>query len=821
MEKQFTFEIKVIVAIVITVLIVGASGIFAYKSISGIVNSLNDAAKPDITQILLKDILSDISNAESSVQSYSIIKEPRYLIPYYHAVTSIDEKIDKLYDLSAKDRFQRSTIDSVSKLIEKKFLILDSILNMQERDQVDLALKKISEKLKTGPNKKASTAEEKENSVSNIFNKIFNSRKPADTAQPLPVPIEEMQHEIARIQQFELKRSQEMKAKQLAFTRQSKLVNDHIQTLILQLEDQEIQRIEEETGEAEAQAIQTNRMIAAFCAAASIMLLLVGFVIINYTRKNNAYRKILKEAKADAEQLAKARENFMATMSHEIRTPMNAIVGFTEQVLQSNLRPEQKEQLDMVKKSADHLLRIINEILDYSKLEAGKLELEYIGFNPGKLIEEITLLMKPQAIKKNLDLTWELENSVPQILLGDPVRLKQILLNIVGNAIKFTEQGNIRIHAKPVLSGNTNLYLELKVTDTGIGINKEHLEKVFREFEQAETHTSRKYGGTGLGLTITRKLVEIQGGDIQVDSLPGKGTTITMTLPYGIGNESDLPQEGEAPVPYEHLSNINVLFADDEAYNRILLATILKKWNVRFTEVQDGQAAVNELRQRHYDIVLMDIRMPEMDGIEATKMIRTQLEGDKASVPIIALTAVTSQEDMRLCREAGMNDFLAKPFKEKELYRKLLDHLHIIPNENIQAGKTSDAPPASPEQNATKKYNLRELYDAASGNETFVADMIGVFNQSTREGIQQIKQAAAKNNWKMVANVAHKISAPCRHMELTDMLDLIKDIESKARDKTDINLIPGLISRLDAEAGTIIPLLEKEIEKRTGKPGSS
>jgi len=593
-------------------------------------------------------------------------------------VLSIDSKINELYHLSLKNTpAQLVIIDSVNALTREKVLILNSLINMTENNRVKVALNRLSEKIKIPLPDKAGKAEEE-----TFFDRFFKSK---DVAQPLSKmsrekmqqKISSVQEEIIKLTKEEIINERETKRQQLELTEKDIEVMNKIRLLVNRLEMAERESIVKKTKEAQKLAQQTNTIITSISIAISLLLLVVAYVIINYVHKSIAYGKALQQAKVRAEDLAKAKEGFLATMSHEIRTPLNAIIGFIEQLLKSSLEKEQRNQVEIIKRSADHLLSVINDILDFSKLEAGKVKIEEIDFEPAKIVEEVLSYMKPLAETKKIDLIYKPDAAIPEVVTGDPVKLKQILLNLMSNAIKFTEKGHVVLESFSLFDDDKNFRLKIKVSDTGIGIPKEKIAGIFNEFEQVDSSTTRKYGGTGLGLSITQKLIYLQNGEIEVASEVSKGTTISITLPYRPG----IKKEKEEKVKNVKLNdqifkNRSILIADDNKLNRMLLTTILKKWDVHCTEVENGEQVLTQLKENKYDAILMDVHMPVMSGVEATLKIRKGIK-DNTNIPIIALTGNTSEEDKTECKNAGMNEFISKPFKEQELYEKLLQALNL------------------------------------------------------------------------------------------------------------------------------------------------
>lgn len=375
-------------------------------------------------------------------------------------------------------------------------------------------------------------------------------------------------------------------------------------------------------------------------------------------------QKRLIEALKKAEHAEKLKENFLANMSHEIRTPLNAIIGFGNQLMKSDLPEKHRGFINNINSASQHLLVLINDILDISKIEQGKMTLEEIDFDFPKSIEESVSVMSQRAEEKNLPLKVHIDPRIQTYLKGDPHRLKQILLNLLGNAIKFTEKGEICIEA--LLQNETPGHqdLILKVTDTGVGMEKEFLNNLFDKFSQEDRSVTRRYGGTGLGMSITKHLVELMNGTIEVYSQKNEGTIIKMRLPFRRSDQT-LHESADAVI-YDNskLRNCRILLVDDVEMNRMVASAVLADYGVNITEAENGADAVRLLREQPFDLVLMDLQMPVMDGLNATLHIRNEL---RLSIPVIALTASAMRRDNERCFEAGMNDYVTKPFNEEEL----------------------------------------------------------------------------------------------------------------------------------------------------------
>lgn len=370
------------------------------------------------------------------------------------------------------------------------------------------------------------------------------------------------------------------------------------------------------------------------------------------------------------------RDRFLANMSHEIRTPMNAIVGLTNLLVSSPLNDQQKKYLQVIKKSGDNLIVIINDILDLSKIEAGKMELEKVSFSLKQTLENIKTILEIKALEKGIRLELQVHEHVPEFVLSDETRLTQILINLTGNAIKFTESGAVTISAQAEHHDGKTAHISFKVEDTGIGIPEDKLEKIFESFGQASSDTTRKYGGTGLGLNIAKQLVELYGGNLQVSSIINKGSTFYFTIPMEI-SESPTASTHTSQTGELELSQLKILLVEDNLFNQMVAQDTLELLfpGCGIDLAADGKTAIALASSNDYSIILMDVRLPDLDGFEVTKFIRKELDHPKNNVPICAMTASVSKERIEECLSAGMNDYMYKPFKEEVLRQKVISNV--------------------------------------------------------------------------------------------------------------------------------------------------
>lgn len=419
-----------------------------------------------------------------------------------------------------------------------------------------------------------------------------------------------------------------------------------------------------------------KQMDASAYVFAFLLITLCVWVLFRDISKRERLEKELIITQKKAEHAAAIKEQFMANMSHEIRTPLNAIIGFNARLNKTKLDAEQKEYAEAVQSSGENLLAIVNDILDFSKIEAGMVRIEKIRFNLPNLLQSLITMFVGQAKEKQVNLELKISQNVPQFILGDPTRLTQILINLIGNALKFTNQGSVCVEVDLISIHDKNVTIIFKVIDTGIGIPTEKMPEIFERFTQAKSDTSRIFGGTGLGLSIAKKLVELQSGTIQVESIQGKGSEFSFNIPYIIteGEDNDLKKNNDNEKKIEITGNLKILVVEDNILNQKLASFMLKDWNIDFDICDNGKLAVEKLKSKKYNLILMDIQMPEMNGYEATEYIRNQL---KLTIPIIAMTADALPGEKEKCISFGMTDYISKPIKAIDLKNLISTYINI------------------------------------------------------------------------------------------------------------------------------------------------
>jgi signal transduction histidine kinase/DNA-binding NarL/FixJ family response regulator len=532
--------------------------------------------------------------------------------------------------------------------------------------------------------------------------------------------------------------------------------------------------------------------------------LVLIFSLIVYRQRNRIKKGNieLQLAKERAEQSEKFKEQFLANMSHEIRTPMNAVMGMTSLVLDSPLNEKQRFYLEGIRKSGETLLYIINDILDLSKIEAGKMEIENIDFSVSEVLEQVKQTLQHKAEEKGLQLIVDRDAKVPDVLMGDPVRLNQILMNLAGNAIKFTEIGSVTISvSNRQLAVGSLVGLKFSITDTGIGIPEDKLQTVFESFTQAKPSVTRRYGGTGLGLTISRQFVELMDGKISVESKEGSGTTFSFEISFPVGSPERLKEQRSAEqIDGSILNGLKILLADDNEYNRIVTHdTLISKASVEITEVTNGKEAADLLSQQDFDVVLMDVKMPIMDGYEATRYIRERFSSPKNQTPVIALTASVIRSDLDKCRDAGMNDYIPKPFRASQL----ISVIAKVMQREIRFSEKSIPGTRNKTEN-DKVTDLGYLKEFCEGDKERMQKYIGMFLASAPYIIDYINIALNNKDYTEIAGQMHGNKTKLIMMGMNKAKDLAAEIEMQCKEGINSDI-------LEEKILTFIKQIEKAV----------
>jgi PAS domain S-box-containing protein len=517
--------------------------------------------------------------------------------------------------------------------------------------------------------------------------------------------------------------------------------------------------------------------------------------------------KELKEAKKITEETTRNKEKFLANMSHEIRTPMNGIIGITSFLQKTPLNEEQRSYLNIVQESAHDLLTIINDILDLEKVGAGQIQLENIPFDIVAKTNSIIKLFELTAKNKGLQLVFENQLGKELYVSGDPTRYNQVLNNLISNAIKFTPKGSITISSKCESETTDKLILQFAVSDTGIGIDTNNLDKIFQPFTQAYPETTRMYGGTGLGLAITKNLIELQGGSIWVESEPKQGSSFNFTITYNKCKDSQRKLLETIKPTTNELGELKILLAEDNEVNQLLTKGMLQQLGFRPTVARNGVETLEHFSNDDFDVVLMDIQMPEMNGYEATNQIRNSA-GNKKNIPIIALTANALKGEEENYNVAGMNGFLTKPFTKAALYEVIYNALKEqtvstnIKEQNMGQNQNTGT--------ADKLYDLTMVNELARGNQEFIVNLAKIFIDTVPPTAKEMVEACDQKKWEQMGKLAHKLKSTIDTLNIASLKDDIRAIEKNGKEQKNLDITIPLVQKTDSVINQVTQQLKAE-----------
>jgi signal transduction histidine kinase/DNA-binding NarL/FixJ family response regulator/HPt (histidine-containing phosphotransfer) domain-containing protein len=795
--RKIPVQIKIGFLMILAVILLSATGYLSYRNLSSIVSSIQVDVKPELRLLSIREISMDLEKAQNSIRIYSITNDTLDLLPYYTIISNINKKVRRLRTECSNDLRLLKQTDTISKLIDKNIAIWNELLFLNNNQNVVQYLKKLSNQID-------SNSEESRKNEKGFLKRIFGRKNKFQLDE------KELISDLQMINQQDsiTKRNLRKRESQLAGT--SSEIKEQFYDLISKIDNEISGAIEVKSLAANKLANKTYIGLAMFSVCGTLLAIIVMFIIVRYVRKTHAYQIALQDSKDESEKLTRTKELFMANMSHEIRTPVTAISGFTEQLLHEQLDENTVRTLKIIKSSSDHLANIITDILDFSKLQNGSMVLEKVHFSIGQIFEDVYLLFERQSLRNNTKLSYVVSPETPAVLLGDPYRLKQILINLVSNSVKFSKNGKVHFTAKAIRKKLSEIDLVVEVIDTGIGIDENKINFIFEDFTQEEMSTTRKYGGTGLGLSIVKKLIELHHGTIDCISRKNHGTSITCYLPYMEGDQKQVIKEviPQLYIP-EEIRNMKILIVDDEEYNRLLFKTILNRWKIEYHEAANGMEALEILKTARFDLLFMDARMPGLDGLKTTRFIRDEMKIMESEMQVICISAASVNEDWEKYRKAGMNAFLPKPFTEEMLLTTILsvlkDYTPSVEADTISHDKDK--------LSVTPRINLHNLYHISAGDEKFVKQMLVSFIESTNNGLSDLQEAVISSHWESASDLAHKMLPPCRHIGAAELCNLLKKIEESLQDKVDSDFVNRLIIESKLEFDAVSELIKEHIAK--------
>lgn len=734
---------------------------YNFRNTTALSHTIENLQKPDTRISDLNLLVLNVNNAESDVRSFAITRNKDYLASYYNMVSASDSQMIHLKSLFAG---YEKEFDDISKSVKKKFELYDELIDLRYRQLINEAMSKISGNVKDIiiPADSDSVAETKQS----FFKRLFSSGKRMRELEEKAILLDslnELQSQklssikktVTAAQENEVKQISILSEKELLLLEQDKALKEQLQEQVNNLEGKIRINNEIQSQKVVYDSRQQMQTVMAVTLFASVFILLLSIIILTGISRANRYKTELEKAKAKSEQLAKFKEDFLASMSHEIRTPLSAITGFTKRLLNTSATSEQKQYIRTIDMAGDHLLNIVNDVLDLSRIETGKLQLKNENFSVAALVNDVYSMLSQKASEKHINFTADTTSVMRDVVEGDPLRLRQILINIVANAIKFTNEGSVHLM---VTKPEKDKY-SFKVSDTGIGIPEEKLQRIFNPYEQAD-NIEKNYGGTGLGLAITGKITELLHGDIAIESRLQKGTVITVTIPYRQVETADA-HTTVSKQEEKYLLNENILIAEDDDLNRELAIASLKEADVDVITAHNGKEAIEKILLNNPVAVLMDVQMPEMNGRQAVMFIREHIS---KTLPVIGITANMMNDARQECADAGMNEVLLKPFDTKQLATILLP---LIERHKEQSALVTDV----------FSFNLSSLYKTSNGKSDFVIKMLKIFVSSNTKLFDNTLRFTEEEKYTEAAAHLHRMIPSFRQLELDHFTKIFKNLE--------------------------------------------
>ncbi|HRX30604.1 MAG: response regulator [Bacteroidales bacterium] len=833
-SDQYWLKPKVVAGFALLLLVSIFSVVITYRGFWELSQSERKLAIPGQKFVYISHLTNALYSQEADLRLFTITNDSLYLKSYKSKSSKINESIRALYLLTEGSYSQRQNISQIENLLKRKEVIVKDLIEINKAQKSDYffdqAFREIADaasqrkqrlamaKTTTITNRLKDTVITKNNKGNSFFDAVkrfFVGPEKVDTvsssvsvtttvdtldygAYVSDSIINRLAEALNTIRTDQKQYLNKVSSKEYELMIRERDILSKIQNLTQLLEKQELA---ESTRQTVAFRETLNRSVIKLIVLGSftlILLIILIALIFKDISQGNLYRTQLFEAKQYAERLLKSKEQFLANMSHEIRTPLSAIIGLTRQLVKTTLTPKQDALVGPLSRSADHLLSVINDILDYSKLESGQVKFEQDKFSPSEVVNDAIDLFAVKATEKGLQLLANIDSEVPSHLWGDSFRLKQIIMNLLSNSIRFTQTGSVIVSVSVVRQTDEFARILFTVADTGIGIPKEQHQLIFEEFTQAETGVTRKFGGTGLGLTIVKKLVELQGGEIYLTSKPDEGTIIKITLPFNLQGEEKQVEQNLNIIP----EGKKILIIDDDDVNRMIVEEMAKSIGLLADSLASPQNLLEKIESEEYCAILTDLHMPEISGYDVVKMVSEA----SLSVPVIAITAnsmITSPEHFT---EHGFSGFLIKPFVETDL-QKALSPLIGIPQTVQHHTKKAATPPS-------RYFDLSDLYRFTGGDPKALKLIIRSFLDNTYVNLNELGKAVKTKKIKDASEIAHKMKSGFSQFKIYHIAALLQKIEELKPNK--FKALQLYFERLSQEVKPVLKELRKFFDPEKG-----
>lgn len=772
-KRSITF--KVVAGYLLIAVLAGLAVWFVYTQVLAFTNLAQRNNNNNEKLFLVSEITTDLYETENISRKLIQTGDEEQMQLYRSQIDSIRQNIGELQNIY-EDHLMQSELDSISGLLSRKTENLEELTEIREKDRGTSYYTRVINELKKVDESFADDNYEErfanmEPYQRRVLIKYLEYAK-KDNAKPLTARtadslINSVKTVLNELEVANRQYRETVIEKENELLENDMVLNQQLRKLLAQIEQEE-RLTSLSRAQASQQMLEETSRIMMLAGSVSVAIILVFLVlIVRDVTRSQQYRIELEEAKNFAEGLLKSREQFMAAITHDLRSPLNTVIGYTDLMQKTPLDNKQKHYLQQLKKSSDFILHLVNDLLDLSKLEAGKMLIEKLPFNPKKLIEDTVYNSLPGSRDKKVEIIVEASVDSDTQVLSDPFRIKQIIANLVTNAYKFTEQGEIKVKALLKKNIEDSHTLMISVKDTGIGISEEKQEDIFEEFSQENSSIEKKYGGSGLGLSITKRLTDLLKGEIKLSSKPGEGSEFLVCIPVVKLSEVEKIAKKEKPSEKPNLEGRKALVADDEASQRALTQELVKSLGMSCDSCENGKEALEKLQNGSYDLILSDIQMPVMDGFELIREVRKNPE--TKDIPAIALSGRTNvnAEDYT---EAGFTSSLLKPYKPAALLQKISEIFKLQLKQEQQQKTERKSNSAS--------YDLEEIFLFSGGDQEAMEVIIKAFLESSKTNLEELEVALKNGNKEEMGRIAHKMLPMLKQMKATPLIPQLLKLEA-------------------------------------------
>ncbi len=801
MRQPRSTKSKVILGYLLLFVIAAVSVWFVYSEILRIAIPEKDINAENKKLIRISGAIANLYASETLGRNAILTGSDKDRGEYNKTLDSVDVQIEQIKAQS--DAAQLGKLDTIQDLLKRKRRSVDELIAFRKQydaqNTFDRAVGQIT-KVKDSLNRRVQPIQFRSNTQMRQFLTSVLTKRQMDSLSKLPVSNEQLTSAIEKMLTQVIIRDNKMKyrlfQKEQKLQDENRVISDRLRVVLSSLEKEILQKSYAKINDSKAAINNTIQTIAWIGAATFLLLILFAAIILRDLTRNQQYRQQLETLNDEKEDLLRSKTMLLATVTHDLQTPLGSVLGFTDLLKKTDVNPKQLQYLDSIKHSSHYILKLVNDLLDFSKLENHKIAIEKVAFNFKELIENICQPLEQNAENKNIELRCDIDDELDANFISDPYRLKQILTNLISNAIKFTQQGSVQVVAKRDADR-----ISVSVIDTGIGIAKTEQQAVFKEFTQAHSGIEKKFGGTGLGLTIAKRMLELLDGDITLESEQGQGSIFTISIP-AIRSQARPLHQAQRQINPGFLTEKKILIVDDDPTQLSLMREIFAHYPVEVTTQNDPSKVKAMLEQQLYDVILTDIQMPQIDGFELVRIIRNNNDPAIARLPVIALSGKRdlAADDFT---SHGFTTFHPKPLQLEDL---LLQLRAIFRNESAAWQIAARA-----QADNGKLFNLDSLNQFTQNDPNALRHIVVNFIDNTRENCALLREAAVANDGKKLADLAHKMIPMLRQMEVFSIADLLLPLEERTLSMTPQQIIV-YVDDICARIETLIVKLRLEVQ---------